>query len=186
MDRSLIYVSRRPLATFDPERAVEEIVATARSRNAALNITGALACTRSHFTQLLEGSPATIDELMHSIENDPRHTDVTILEVSSIIQRTLPDWTMAYSGDSTYVARQLEALLLDQTSMRVDRLRSLIIGFAGADLARGGSNLAGAAGPMQGCRSTPRLVLDVTAAAGRFGSFIRVRRADNTKNQHFR
>ena len=131
--RSSMYVSRRALATLNSERAVGEIVAAARKRNATLGITGGLVCTRTHFAQLLEGPPAAVDALMHMIETDPRHAEVTILDVSLVAQRQVANWSMAYNGDSTYVARQIEALLLDPDNsapLLVSRLRSLIVGFA--------------------------------------------------------
>jgi len=139
MFRSLIDVSRRALATLESERAVEEIVAAARSRNAALEITGALVCTRTHFAQLLEGPSDAVDGLMHTIENDSRHVEVAILDVTLVAQRKVPNWSMAYNGDSTYVACQIEALVIDPCTsafVRVGRLRSLIIGFATTGLPR--------------------------------------------------
>ena len=137
MDYSLIYVSEKTLVAFDPDRAVQEIVATARSRNAASGITGALVCTSNHFAQILEGPHAEIDALMRSIEFDPRHANVVVLDTNPIAQRIFTNWTMAYSGTSTYVARQIEVLLLDFTPLspaRIDRLRRLIVGFAIGDV----------------------------------------------------
>lgn len=133
MERSLIYVSRRSLVPCNPEQVAAEIVATARVRNATLNVTGALVCTPRHFAQLLEGPISAVDELMHSVEEDSRHSEITILEVSPIVRRQLPDWSMAYDGSSTYVARQVGALLLEPASTwsaQIGRLRSLMVGLA--------------------------------------------------------
>ncbi len=136
MKRSLIYVSRRTLVTLDPETALADIVAVAQVRNKALNLTGSLACTREYFAQIVEGPSGAIDALMHDIEQDDRHTEITILRESAIVRRKLPEWSMAYSGASTYVTRQIEALLGEESpgnSYRIDRLSSLLVGFAKAD-----------------------------------------------------
>ena len=73
---------------------------------------------------------------MQRIEQDDRHTDITVLRVSAITRRQLPDWSMAYSGPSSYVARQIEPLigdLGDANRVRVDRLLSLLVGLATAE-----------------------------------------------------
>lgn len=136
MHRSLIYVSRQAFAPSAPEQVIDDIVTKARTFNAANGITGALACTREHFAQLLEGPGLVLEQLMHRIEQDPRHTDVTTLRVSDIALHRLPDWSMAYSGPSSYVARQIEPLIgrsSDATPGRVDRLISLLVGLATVD-----------------------------------------------------
>lgn len=133
MERSLLYVSRQSLSTVDPERAIEEIVAQARLHNASRGITGALACTKDHFAQLIEGPIAELDDLMDRIERDHRHVDLTILHVEPILRRRVPEWRMAYSGPSTYVARQIAPLIgetIQMNSVRVDRLTSLLVGLA--------------------------------------------------------
>jgi len=115
------------------EQAIEEIVAEARSHNALRGITGALACTQDHFAQLLEGATEELDDLMDRIERDHRHVDVTIIQVTPILCRRLPGWSMAYSGPSTYVARQIVPLIGGTTrmnSMRIERLVSLLVGLA--------------------------------------------------------
>ncbi|MDB5695353.1 MAG: hypothetical protein JWN21_896 [Sphingomonas bacterium] len=134
MDRSLLYVSRQSPFTVDPERTIEEIVAAARLFNASMGITGALVSTQAHFAQLLEGPIAVVDSLMERIECDNRHTDVTVLHIEAVARRRLTNWSMAYSGNSGYVARQIEPLIgetVGVNSIRVQRLISLLVGLAG-------------------------------------------------------
>jgi hypothetical protein len=140
MERSLTYVSCRSQVTSDPEREDDEIITTAHSRNATLNVTGALICTSAYFVQVLEGPAAAVGELMVSIERDNRHRDVSIVEDTMILSRQFAHWTMAYRGSSTYVARQIQALL-DASPGEIDRinsLRSLIADFAMSDTAADG------------------------------------------------
>ena len=136
MERSLLYVSRRSPCMLHPEREIEEIVASSRVRNAQQGITGAMACTQDHFAQLLEGPAHQLDDLMHRIERDQRHVEVTILKTEPIIRRRLPDWSMAYSGQSTYVARQIAPLIgvnMQENSPRIERLMTLLVGLATPD-----------------------------------------------------
>lgn len=98
-----------------------------------MQVTGGLVCTTDYFAQFLEGPPVAIDELMHSIEADTRHTDVTVLEDRSTSQRSLPDWDMAYNGASSFVAHNIIASLQAPESLaaiRAERLRSLIVGLS--------------------------------------------------------
>ena len=134
MECSLLYVSRKTIDSAGEEAAVADIVAFALSRNADLGVTGALASTTANFAQILEGPKAAIDMLMESIRRDPRHEDVTVLRVSGIVKRSFPDWSMAYAGPSTFVARQIEPLVGNdplEDSTRIDRLISLLVGLAG-------------------------------------------------------
>jgi hypothetical protein len=43
--------------------------------------------THSNFVQVLEGSPAALDELMASIKRDSRHENVRVLEVEALTSR---------------------------------------------------------------------------------------------------
>jgi hypothetical protein len=110
MITSLTYVSRSRLQPGE-QATVDAIVDVASSRNADLGVTGALLFTEVHFAQVLEGAPDAVEELMKSIEADPRHKDVTVLEHSAIDERRFPRWAMAYSGPSIYLDRHLKPLL---------------------------------------------------------------------------
>lgn len=96
-----------------PEQAneIEKIVEVARSRNAQLDITGALIFTEMRFAQVVEGRAEAIEDLMVSIRRDERHRDVQIVEVAEISTRRFPDWAMAYSGPSFYVDRHIKPLV---------------------------------------------------------------------------
>lgn len=107
---SLLYVSNSLLERSDEERALDDIVATALSRNAALSVTGALLFTRRHFAQVLEGSENAVEELMASIRKDKRHHVIDVIEVVEIEKRRFPDWSMAYSGRSSYIDRVIQPL----------------------------------------------------------------------------
>jgi hypothetical protein len=109
--QSLIYVSDSTLSASVEAGEVEAIIDVARSRNGDLEVTGALMFTHSNFVQVLEGSPAALNELMASIKRDSRHQNVRVLEVESLTSRRFSDWSMAYVGPAALVEPQLAPLV---------------------------------------------------------------------------
>lgn len=109
-----------------------------RSRNASLDVTGALIFTRRHFAQILEGSAAAVDELMKSIKADPRHEDVDVVEVKSVTGRQFTKWNLAYSGFATYVDEHIVALTDraagEPVGLKINRLRRLMLELAVASV----------------------------------------------------
>jgi Sensors of blue-light using FAD len=127
MDRSLLYVSRSRLALAEAEQAGKAIVAVARARNQALDVSGTLISTGPAFAQILEGSEDALAVLMSSIRADPRHTDVTILRYVAIAARRFRGWSMGYSGPASYVSRRVDPLLRDSQSAEANaNVRQLI------------------------------------------------------------
>jgi hypothetical protein len=111
--RCLLYVSESCLSWPDDAHEVDDIVASARARNDELGLTGALIYTRTHFAQVLEGEAEAIDAKMASIRADSRHRNLNVVADEVIEVRHFADWSMAYSGPSFYVDRQIRPLLTD-------------------------------------------------------------------------
>ncbi|MEE7448994.1 blue light sensor protein [Methylobacterium radiotolerans] len=133
MEGSLLYVSRSLASPSD----VRLIVETSRTRNARLQVTGALVASRSRFAQILEGPRAGVDALMDSIRRDVRHTGVEVLLYDDIERRRFADWTLAYSGASVYVDGLISALTeRAQAQPHPSDLRRLVRGIE--ELARAG------------------------------------------------
>ena len=120
MTRSLLYVSRSLLEPGIAAIEVDSIVATSRVRNQSLAVTGVLIATNDGFAQILEGEAASIYDIFKSICRDTRHRDVTVLSDESIARRRFEQWSMAYSGPSSYVAGHLEPLLSNHLGNPVD------------------------------------------------------------------
>jgi hypothetical protein len=112
----------------DEASELRNIVSVAQERNAAIGVTGALILARNHFAQVLEGKSSAIDELMLSIRKDRRHTDINVVDVAELPERQFPEWTMAYSGPSTYVSRRISPLLpaLQEAKRRQATVRNLL------------------------------------------------------------
>ncbi len=94
----LIYKSKAS-GDFDPE-FIDVLINKARINNSKANITGLLCFNKTFFIQCLEGSRTAVNETYHRIQNDTRHTDVTLLSYHEIIEREFGEWSMAYMPQS--------------------------------------------------------------------------------------
>jgi len=110
------------------------VVRVSQAHNRPARITGALIATRDHFAQILEGPDAAVTALMDRIARDGRHSDVSVLNDMAIEDRLFAQWSMAYSGPSTYVARAIEPLIrasdLRGQAAAIARLTELMRGLA--------------------------------------------------------
>jgi hypothetical protein len=90
----LLYCSRNVIGAssagqpVDIEAELRAIVASARRRNEADNITGALLFTASGFAQVLEGYRDAVERTFDRISSDPRHADVTVLAFTPTERRS--------------------------------------------------------------------------------------------------
>jgi hypothetical protein len=124
----LLYVSRATPARH-PSQEIDAILSVARSRNAALGVTGMLIFTQDNFAQLLEGPGHALDRLMKSIERDPRHTAVRTLLTQEIASRTFEGWNMGYEGSSEFIARHIRVLtatFVAPSELHITRLMQLM------------------------------------------------------------
>lgn len=89
---SVIYSSRAtsPL----PQTELHELLLQARARNHAESITGLVIYDNGSFFQWLEGPASSLGRVMHSINNDKRHTDIKILGVKAATERVFGDWDL--------------------------------------------------------------------------------------------
>lgn len=118
---TLMYVSTSRLDPATASRAVGLIVAHARLRNAAADITGALLFTGQHFVQVIEGEPAAIDALMVKLHADERHEKLMVLRRAQVTERQFGDWDLAYSGAAHFFRRRVVPLLDESDPAGQDR-----------------------------------------------------------------
>ncbi len=76
--------------------AIAALLAVARSRNRAMNVTGALVFNDGCFAQILEGGREELNHLFSAIQADPRHCNVTLLQRGPVAERAFGDWAMSY------------------------------------------------------------------------------------------
>jgi methanogenic corrinoid protein MtbC1 len=97
----LVYRSRaaHPLSSLELYR----LALAAQSRNRAEQITGVVLYDRDSFFQWLEGPADSLERIMRSIRNDPRHVDVEVLETHAAHTRLFTDWSMklAATGEAS-------------------------------------------------------------------------------------
>jgi len=94
MLQKLIYASQaiKPVDTA----ALQAILEKARSRNEQDAVTGFLLYADESFLQILEGEEAVLTATFDRIAQDPRHTDLRLLQRSPISQRRFGSWTMGF------------------------------------------------------------------------------------------
>ena len=97
----LVYfsVSLVPALVAGGDREILKLLEASQRRNAKCAITGALAYNEFHFAQVLEGSRADVGDIFRSIERDPRHMKIQVVEEGWIARRDFSAWAMAYVGD---------------------------------------------------------------------------------------
>lgn len=79
------------------EQDLEQILQSARTRNAAHNISGMLLYAEGVFLQLLEGYAPDVRKVYARIMRDQRHHNLVKLIEEPIVERDFPVWTMGYS-----------------------------------------------------------------------------------------
>jgi hypothetical protein len=130
----LLYISRATPLAHAGASEIDRILSAARIRNESLQVTGALISTQDNFAQILEGPQDALDQLMESIERDPRHTEVRTLLRQDNVLRTFEGWHMAYEGSSLFIARHIRVLTAcfqAPNEIHVTRLMDLMASLAG-------------------------------------------------------
>lgn len=111
---SRFYVTRSSLSPAHTDFGVRRILATSRARNAQLGMTGALFHNEEFFAQVIQGMEASVGQGMTSVASDPSHDNVMVVGRDLISVRRFERWSLAYSGQSQFVARHVSRLLAGQ------------------------------------------------------------------------
>ena len=107
---SLAYFSRNAMVGSPAELAsqIQDILQRARHNNQQQGVTGALLFSDGCFAQVLEGPSAAVEGIFETIQCDPRHSEVTILHLHPVAERSFGQWSMAFGGiDGVSVDPQL-------------------------------------------------------------------------------
>lgn len=102
---SLLYVSRSCLMYPQDNGQLTTIQSLSAVRNRSLDVTGLLIVTPTFFAQYLEGGPDALWELMASIRNDPRHSNLVMLDVPLLHRRRFPAWQMSMFGPDAPISQ---------------------------------------------------------------------------------
>lgn len=77
------------------DAGLADILRVARTKNAALAVTGALMLYDDWFAQVLEGPKDVVETLFARIRTDPRHEAVRLDEADAVPKRLFEKWAMA-------------------------------------------------------------------------------------------
>ena len=91
----LMYRSRDLIPADRRKVELGLLFSEARSNNKQKGITGALLLSEDWFVQVLEGDEDAVRALFTSIEKDPRHDSVSVLETGMVPARVFARWAMA-------------------------------------------------------------------------------------------
>jgi len=94
MTYQLIYSSRFSRIGGGPSNAIRNILERSETNNFRDDITGFLIFDKSVFIQILEGDQAAVLETYGRIGEDPRHTDLTVIDRRQIDVRAFSGWSM--------------------------------------------------------------------------------------------
>ena len=110
----LVYRSRSFMRPDDVE-GLAQLVQTAAANNVRASITGALALRDGWFVQMLEGSPAALDQLILQLHFDTRHSEIDVLDRVRVTHRAFPDWGMVAPELNATTGRELVELVEART-----------------------------------------------------------------------
>lgn len=96
----LSYISRSLIKGSDEsiKQQVEAILNSSQKNNPALGVTGALLYSGGYFCQILEGPIKPLVDLYAKINQDERHTGITLLHFHESDSRIFKHWSMAFAG----------------------------------------------------------------------------------------
>ena len=120
-----MYISTATIPHAEAALVIDAIVAISRGRNAALNVTGALIFSGDSFAQIIEGPTDPIAELRASISRDVRHCEILTMAEGDQNRREFAGWSLAYSGTSLFVARELDRISAARVSEPYNANRDL-------------------------------------------------------------
>jgi hypothetical protein len=95
----IVYISgaKQEFSTSD----LKKLLVGARMRNNAVGVTGMLVFHDRTFLQALEGENRAVNEIFASIQNDPRHGDLTVVHRGAGPERRVfGEWSMGFADFS--------------------------------------------------------------------------------------
>lgn len=128
-----IYVSKFLPDVEEATDALAAIRCISQIRNEQLGATGTLIFTGRRFAQYLEGNESAVMALRASIERDPRHGAIVTLGEGLTARRRFSDWSLSYTGRSSFVDQMVERSLRDDSGSARTRLSRLLVELASAE-----------------------------------------------------
>lgn len=125
LHRLVYYSSNRIVGPNEQLRSeIDQILSTSRKNNDLVGVTGALLFSSGFFGQVLEGDTAAIETTFERIQQDPRHSDVVLLDFKPIMARSFGSWAMAYVGSYEDALDGWSAGSFDHSGLKAEELFS--------------------------------------------------------------
>lgn len=122
---TFVYCSLAAEGVDDAE--VGRIIELSQRRNVARDITGVLVFGSGVFFQWVEGPPAQVENLIASLNGDPRHYDIVTLDrIVEKRERLYPNWEMERVGADDIRAVLQEALGSAEDENNIAALRRIL------------------------------------------------------------
>ena len=108
----LVYYSRNRIVGPQEElaAAIHGVLAASRRNNPRAGVTGALMFNAGCFAQVLEGTSSNVEHVFERIQQDDRHSDVSVLSFSPAPGRIFENWSMSFAGVSVEHAARFGSL----------------------------------------------------------------------------
>ena len=120
-----VYCSRAAEGVDDAE--VDRMVEWSQRRNVERDITGVLVFGNGVFFQWIEGPPVEVENLIASLQGDPRHYDIVPLDRGvEKRERLYPNWEMERVGADDIRAVLQEALGSAEDENNIAALRRIL------------------------------------------------------------
>jgi hypothetical protein len=131
----LVYFSlARPPEGRGVEHLMPGILWQGRRRNLDDGVTAVLVNVGPYFVQMMEGQRDVLTALFDRIYRDPRHSNVEMVDFSSIRTRELGDWSLAYHQvdpeDEVTARRFARGGAIDPAQFGADMARHFILAMA--------------------------------------------------------
>ena len=122
-----LYISTAPRLSRED---VDAILGSSQRNNVARGVTGLLLYNGRNFLQLLEGEEPELVTLMLKINQDPRHTGISMIDRKLVEARACPDWAMRRIPIAESVTKRREALQEQLPDGLDPQTRKIVINFA--------------------------------------------------------
>ena len=138
----LVYVSENQIdpASGSVVRELSRILSASNRNNKPLGLTGALVFDDLWFLQAIEGERSRVWSTFERIKGDPRHADVTLVDVRDTGERVFGNWWMGLAkrdaANEAIFRPYLKGNLLQPRTMSGASILSLMVELARVGLAR--------------------------------------------------
>jgi hypothetical protein len=124
----LVYYSRNTVTggTAALSAAITSILTASQANNERVGVTGALMFNAGCFAQVLEGPRTAVENVFERIQQDDRHSEVSLLAFDPAPNRAFENWSMGFVGasvgDATSYGSLVEQSGFDPARMTGDAL----------------------------------------------------------------